>query len=131
MNCSCTAQKCPHLEYIRALLETTDTCQAEELTPECGRSFYWQRLRKIVCYAVTALEIVIYFWLTMTKAALLFWLRLLDSNSYYWVGFLVFASALISSLPGVRGSMSLEVGPSAVDGTVAEKSLSTALIVIR
>ncbi|XP_058830352.1 uncharacterized protein LOC131689345 [Topomyia yanbarensis] len=131
MNYSCTARDCPHVQYIRNLLETTETCRAEEVSPECGWSRYLPYLKKSARYIVAGLEIVICFWFLMTKAALQIWLRVLDSKSYYWLGFLVCASALISSLPGVRGSMSLEDGLSAVHGTMTKHCSCMALIAIR
>ncbi|XP_055601909.1 uncharacterized protein LOC129750837 [Uranotaenia lowii] len=101
MNCSCTADRCPHVQYIRALLETTEKDQIYAARqPGCKTCS--QHLKTVGSYLWSVIKILFTFWLLFTRTALLLWLRILDSNKYFWIGFLFFALALLASMPGVN-----------------------------
>ncbi|XP_055536851.1 uncharacterized protein LOC129725276 [Wyeomyia smithii] len=104
MNCSCSARDCPHVQYIRRLLEGTELDQhdTEEAIAPTGWKYYLPHAKKVASYVVMVLQIAFYFWFSMTKAALQMWLAVLNSNSFFWLGFLAFTSALICSLPQVH-----------------------------
>ncbi|XP_055628023.1 uncharacterized protein LOC129769659 [Toxorhynchites rutilus septentrionalis] len=131
MNCSCSADPCPHVQYIRSLLETTEK---DRLRAEESKRTGWMRASEYFGKAVTQigsfLKIAFFLWVAMTKAALKLWLYVLNSDSYLWLCYLIFALAIICSLPGVR-SMSMstmrpEEGGSSVGNSLA---FDTGLIV--
>lgn len=80
MNCSCSSNQCPHIKYVRTLLETTDKDQLREKEASCQKSVPY--LQKVVCHIVTGIKVLFYIWLTLAKVSLQLWLHVLESNRY-------------------------------------------------
>lgn len=84
MNCSCSSNRCPHINYVRTLLETTDKDQLREKeTPPSSR---WRKsvphVQKAVCHIASTIKVLFYIWLALTKVILQLWLNVLESNRY-------------------------------------------------
>lgn len=84
MNCSCSSNRCPHIQYVRTLLETTDKEQLRE--QEAGPSSCWEKsvpyLQNAASHIVSAIKVIFYIWLALTKVILKLWLSILESNRY-------------------------------------------------
>ncbi|XP_052898301.1 uncharacterized protein LOC128305056 [Anopheles moucheti] len=114
MNCSCAAERCPHLLYLRTLLETSQKEQipyASRQTSTSENVGVWQRWRPLVMRTIRlsgcVLETVMLLWVTITRFCLQLWLQLLDANRSALVLFLFFTVSLICSiLGGVHGAVS-------------------------
>ncbi|XP_062704807.1 uncharacterized protein LOC134287156 [Aedes albopictus] len=103
MNCSCSSSQCPHVQYVRKLLETTEK-DDQSATPQTTVQKALPQLQKAAWYVATAIKEIFFVWIAITKIVLRLWLNLLESNSYVWLAFLMFAFGLICSLPGVRAT---------------------------
>ncbi|XP_058120669.1 uncharacterized protein LOC131282298 [Anopheles ziemanni] len=116
MNCSCASERCPHLQYLRTLLETT----AKDQVPSCAVSRHtstsenvtlWQRwkpyVERTIKLAGCVIETVMLLWVALTRGALQLWLGLLDADRSAVALFLFFALSVISSvLRGTTGPVS-------------------------
>ncbi|XP_062550820.1 uncharacterized protein LOC134215708 [Armigeres subalbatus] len=141
MNCSCSSSPCPHVQYVRKLLETTD--KEDHATPPSSMQKTFPQIKKVAGYIAATVKEIFLIWIAITKILLKLWLNILDSNSYLWLAFLVFAIGLICSLPGVRGAAismpSSSTPPEDVlftpdsqrDDAIALNTCSTELIAIR
>uniref|UniRef100_A0A1Q3FV29 Putative membrane protein n=1 Tax=Culex tarsalis TaxID=7177 RepID=A0A1Q3FV29_CULTA len=128
MNCSCSADQCPHIRYVRSLLEMSEKDQlgaVQEAPPPTGWAKFRQRMTYLGCFLLAAMRILYQLWLELTKFSLELWLRVINSNRSFMLGFVVFGVAVICSLPGVRGSAT----PAAV-GRHAEEDPGTELVVV-
>uniref|UniRef100_A0A182R0Z7 Uncharacterized protein n=1 Tax=Anopheles farauti TaxID=69004 RepID=A0A182R0Z7_9DIPT len=114
MNCSCAAERCPHLQYLRELLESSN----KEQIPCANRNDstsenvdLWQRWKPFVMQTIKlsgcALETLLMLWVAITRVCLRMWLKLLDANRPAVMMFLLFTLSLICSiLSSVRNSVS-------------------------
>uniref|UniRef100_A0A182N7Q0 Uncharacterized protein n=1 Tax=Anopheles dirus TaxID=7168 RepID=A0A182N7Q0_9DIPT len=114
MNCSCAAERCPHLQYLRTLLENSRKEQipcASRQTSTSENVDLWQRWKPFVIQTTKlcgcVLETLLVLWVAITRVCLQMWLRLLDANRSAVMMFLLFALSLICSILGsVRDSVS-------------------------
>ncbi|XP_040158253.1 uncharacterized protein LOC120897424 [Anopheles arabiensis] len=107
MNCSCAAERCPHLQYLRTLLENSTTEQipyASRQTSTSENATVWQRWKPCVMQTIKlsgcVLETVMLLWVTLTRICLQIWLKLLDANRSALALFLFFTVSLICSILG-------------------------------
>ncbi|XP_039447909.1 uncharacterized protein LOC120427122 [Culex pipiens pallens] len=124
MNCSCSADQCPHIRYVRSLLEMSEKDQlgaVQEPPPLTGWPKFRQRMICFGYFMLATLRILYQLWLELTKFSLELWLRVINSNRSFLLGFVVFGIAVICSLPGVRGS---------AVGSHAEEDPGTELVVV-
>uniref|UniRef100_A0A182KA37 Uncharacterized protein n=1 Tax=Anopheles christyi TaxID=43041 RepID=A0A182KA37_9DIPT len=110
MNCSCAAERCPHLQYLRALLENSHKEQipyASRQTSTSENASIWQRWKPCVMQVIKlsgcTLETVMLLWVALMRTCLQIWLKLLDANrslnnSSALVLFLFFTVSLICSI---------------------------------
>ncbi|XP_021696302.1 uncharacterized protein LOC110675484 [Aedes aegypti] len=140
MNCSCSSSQCPHVQYVRKLLETTE--KDHQAPPPTLMQKSLPQIQNAAWYIASAIKEIFFIWIAITKIVLRLWLNLLDSNSYLWLAFLMFAFGLICSLPGIRGddtsmpavttwSSTSEVDVLLGDGAITSNALSTELTIIR
>uniref|UniRef100_A0A182M6H6 Uncharacterized protein n=1 Tax=Anopheles culicifacies TaxID=139723 RepID=A0A182M6H6_9DIPT len=114
MNCSCATERCPHLQYLRTLLENSQKEQipyASRQTSTSENVGVWQQWKPFVMRAIKlsgcVLESVMLLWVAITRVCLRMWLQLLDANRSALVLFLFFTISLICSiLGGGHGTMS-------------------------
>uniref|UniRef100_A0A182R2G8 Uncharacterized protein n=1 Tax=Anopheles funestus TaxID=62324 RepID=A0A182R2G8_ANOFN len=107
MNCSCAAERCPHLQYLRTLLENSCKEQIPYATRHTSTSEnvgIWQQWKPFVMRTIKlsgcVLETVMLLWVTITRFCLQLWLRLLNANPSALVLFLFFTVSLICSILG-------------------------------
>uniref|UniRef100_A0A182WIC0 Uncharacterized protein n=1 Tax=Anopheles minimus TaxID=112268 RepID=A0A182WIC0_9DIPT len=107
MNCSCAAERCPHLQYLRTLLENSHKEQipyANRQTSTSENVGVWQQWKPFVMRTIKlsgcVLETVMLLWVAITRVCLRMWLQLLDANRSALVLFLFFTVALICSILG-------------------------------
>uniref|UniRef100_A0A182YNJ5 Uncharacterized protein n=1 Tax=Anopheles stephensi TaxID=30069 RepID=A0A182YNJ5_ANOST len=105
MNCSCAADRCPHLQYLRTLLENSHKEQipyASRQTSTSENATLWQRWKPCVMQTIKlsgcVIETVMLLWVTITRLCLRMWLQLLDANRSALVLFLFFSVSLICSI---------------------------------
>lgn len=79
MNCSCSSSQCPHVQYVRKLLETTEK-DDQSTTPQTTMQKALPQLQKAAWYVATAIKEIFFVWIAITKIVLRLWLNLLESN---------------------------------------------------
>ncbi|KFB51113.1 AGAP006706-PA-like protein [Anopheles sinensis] len=91
MNCSCASERCPHLQYLRTLLETSGkdqvpSCAVSRQTSTSENVALWQRWKPYVERTIQlsglVIETVMLLWVAVTRGALQLWLKLLDADRY-------------------------------------------------
>ncbi|XP_053674691.1 uncharacterized protein LOC128724999 [Anopheles nili] len=105
MNCSCAAERCPHLQYLRTLLENSCREQipcASRQTSTSENLNLWQRWKPLVMQMLKLsgcfLETLMLVWVAVTRVCLRLWLQLLDTNRSALALFLFFTLSVICSI---------------------------------